>query len=86
MLDGWVTIHTQSNVWEWCEDRYDAGYYAVSPANDPQGPHEGSHRMIRGGSWHFTARGCRSANRQGLSPEFLSHFLGFRVARSPSGK
>ena len=26
------------NVWEWCYDRYDPGYYAVSPAVDPTGP------------------------------------------------
>ena len=26
------------NVWEWCYDRYDPGYYAVSPSVDPTGP------------------------------------------------
>ena len=25
------------NVWEWCWDGYDAGYYAQSPAEDPGG-------------------------------------------------
>ncbi len=26
------------NVWEWCHDRYDPGYYAQSPDTDPVGP------------------------------------------------
>ncbi len=28
------------NVWEWCWDRYDPGYYAASPDTDPTGPEE----------------------------------------------
>ena len=26
------------NVWEWCADWFDAGYYAQSPRIDPTGP------------------------------------------------
>jgi len=26
------------NVWEWCADRFDPGYYAVSGSDNPQGP------------------------------------------------
>ncbi|TCW23112.1 formylglycine-generating enzyme family protein [Dietzia cinnamea] len=26
------------NVWEWCADVFDPGYYAVSPREDPRGP------------------------------------------------
>ena len=39
------------NVWEWCADWYDAGYYSVSPSNNPKGPDSGICRVVRGGSW-----------------------------------
>ena len=39
------------NVWEGCNDWYDAGYYATSPHDDPQGPDHGTSRVMRGGSY-----------------------------------
>jgi formylglycine-generating enzyme required for sulfatase activity len=38
------------NLWEWCWDRHDSGYYAVSPDTDPRGPTSGSQRVLRGGA------------------------------------
>jgi formylglycine-generating enzyme required for sulfatase activity len=38
------------NVWEWCWDWYDSGYYAKSPGFDPVGAGSGSYRVLRGGS------------------------------------
>ena len=59
------------NVWEWCQDWYDADYYANSAHTDPQGPLSGFSRLARGGSWGFYvrhARGCRSpCDRAGQS-------------------
>ena len=70
------------NVWEWCADCYDSGYYATRPESDPQGPSQGSSRVYRGGSWDFGASYCRSAFRDGFTPDIRSFILGFRLARS----
>ncbi|MBM3238056.1 formylglycine-generating enzyme family protein [Candidatus Poribacteria bacterium] len=39
------------NVWEFCADWYDENYYQHSPTRNPQGPSNGSYRVLRGGSW-----------------------------------
>jgi formylglycine-generating enzyme required for sulfatase activity len=68
------------NVFEWCSDRYDQGYYGKSPAKDPQGASEGSSRVIRGGAWENEASRCRSAFRTGRVPDYRDSRVGFRVA------
>jgi formylglycine-generating enzyme required for sulfatase activity len=68
------------NVWEWCQDWYSSDYYTNSPNVDPQGPDRGSSRVLRGGSWFFFARYCRSANRNWFVYDFTNRGLyGFRV-------
>jgi formylglycine-generating enzyme required for sulfatase activity/predicted Ser/Thr protein kinase len=70
------------NVWEWCSDWY--GSYSTSAQTNPKGPSSGSYRVYRGGSWHFNAKYCRSANRFINVPGSRNYFLGFRVAASAS--
>lgn len=67
------------NVWEWCTDWYVADYYSRSPVDDPKGANSASDRVVRGGSWNYHVRYCRSADRWGSSQGNRSSILGFRV-------
>ncbi|AEE50007.1 SUMF1/EgtB/PvdO family nonheme iron enzyme [Haliscomenobacter hydrossis] len=69
------------NVYEWCQDWYDAEYYQKSPANNPQGPNTGSLRVNRGGSWSSRPIYARVAYRRLDSPGLRDSYLGFRLAR-----
>jgi formylglycine-generating enzyme required for sulfatase activity len=71
------------NVYEWCADRYKAGYYSNSPAYDPPGPSSGSYRVFRGGSWYDYTYYVRSSLRYSYIPGDRCYTIGFRVARTP---
>jgi formylglycine-generating enzyme required for sulfatase activity len=69
------------NVWEWVADWHDETYYARSPANDPQGPADGSVRVRRGGSWHTWPFYARCAYRNWNAATTRYTLVGVRLLR-----
>ncbi|MFK8103725.1 MAG: formylglycine-generating enzyme family protein [Saprospiraceae bacterium] len=74
------------NVWEWCEDGYDEKFYkkckeqgiVENPVNDE----EAVFRILRGGSYFFSAEDCRLTNRSKVTRDDRFDTIGFRLALS----
>jgi serine/threonine protein kinase/formylglycine-generating enzyme required for sulfatase activity len=72
----------QGNLWEWCQDYYDPGYYQTAAGQmlvDPTGPTEGLPRSMRGGVWNGTHLLCRSAHRGANGATTQNESIGLRV-------
>ncbi len=79
------------NVWEWCLDEYNRGFYAISPARNPLSGANSikwlidnyqvveSPRMLRGGSWSLAVP---VADRVSNMPFLSSNDFGFRCVKA----
>ncbi len=71
------------NVWEWCEDYYDAEFYEKSAgAKNPVNKIKSGDCVTRGGGWRNLSASCRAAFRACGSPTSWDDDLGFRLVLS----
>ena len=66
------------NVEQWCQDWW-YGDYPANEVVDPQGSTTVFARVLRGGSFDYFARNCRSACRDQCWPDARMYRFGFRV-------
>jgi formylglycine-generating enzyme required for sulfatase activity len=77
--NAWGVYDMLGNVWEWCQDWYDAEYYKNSPSEDPQGPPLGTAHAYRGGDWSCNTMYVQAFVRG--TPRLQISSIGFRCVR-----
>lgn len=80
-IRGLFDVH--GNVSEWSYDWFSRDNNRKDVIN-PSGPKEGTLRVLRGGSYFFPHRYCRSAGRQPQPPTYVAQSLGIRLAVVPT--
>jgi formylglycine-generating enzyme required for sulfatase activity len=87
--NAWGLYDMCGNVWQWCQDLYQADYYTQAPRQDPRGPATGRTRVVRGGAWRSGPDTCRAGYRYNENPGYADvcfgyDIYGFRCVRKPT--
>jgi formylglycine-generating enzyme required for sulfatase activity len=73
--NAWGLYQMHGNVWEWCQDLWQAEPGRVIIDEDEKG-----RRVLRGGSWFSDGRSCRSAHRIHFAAADRYRDIGFRLS------
>ncbi len=87
--NGYGLYDMVGNVFEWCLDKWDSGFYASASRNNPVSDDSivniidnftksKALRVVRGGSWHSPVQDLRVANRNTDTPKLTTSIIGFR--------
>ncbi|HID19474.1 MAG TPA: formylglycine-generating enzyme family protein [Methanophagales archaeon] len=77
----WGFYDMHGNVWEWVQDKWHDSYDGAPTDGSAKEVGDGAYRVFRGGSWDYSAGGCRSAFHNYNDPRFRYGSLGFRLLR-----
>jgi len=76
-------LDTGGNMWEFCEDWWDADYFKSSPQKDPVGPKTGLAHVVKGGSWDSRPTVLSASSRNFAYIGYREGDFGFRCASEP---
>jgi sulfatase modifying factor 1 len=81
--NGFGLYSITGNTWEWCADWFDATFHRTGNRHNPQGPLQGTGRVMKGGSFLCHKSYCnryRVAARTSNTPDSSTSNIGFRCA------